>query len=77
MVLTLAVAGALMLLMAARTPNGIAQYGFILAAPRVIVLATLVSAPVAVASALLLSQAHELGPLAGLLLLFWLVVLYL
>jgi len=76
MVLTLAVTAAVMLLMAARTPNGVAQYGFTLVAPRVIVLAALVSAPLAVCSALLLSRAHETDPLAGLSLPLWLVVLY-
>ena len=54
----------------------LADYGFGLPAPRYVMFAVILSAPIGTMVALLLSGAHEPGPLAGLHLSAWLVVLY-
>jgi membrane protease YdiL (CAAX protease family) len=76
MLLTLVTAGVLLRLMASRTPGGLARYGFCVPTLRYVGAATIVSAPVAVVTALLLTHVHETGPLAGLSLAPWLVALY-
>ena len=74
MFLTLATAGAGIRLLASRTPGGLVRYGFNV--PPLRYAAAIISAPVAIVVALLLARAHEAGPLAGLSLAPWLVVLY-
>jgi membrane protease YdiL (CAAX protease family) len=63
-------------LLAGRTPGGWVRYGFSVPAPKHVGAAVVISAPVAIVTALLLARAHESGPLAGLSLAPWLVVLY-
>jgi membrane protease YdiL (CAAX protease family) len=76
MFLTLATAGAGIRLLASRTPGGLVRYGFNVPPLRYVGAAAIISAPVAIVVALLLARAHEAGPLAGLSLAPWLVVLY-
>jgi membrane protease YdiL (CAAX protease family) len=76
MLLTLVTAGFLLRLMASRTPDGLARYGFCVPTLRYVGAATIVSAPVAVVTALLLTHVHEPGPLAGLSFAPWLIALY-
>jgi membrane protease YdiL (CAAX protease family) len=76
MFLTLITAGIGIRVLAVRTPGGLARYGFSVPALKYVVAAVLVSAPVAIFVALLLASAHEAGPLAGLSLAPWMVVLY-
>jgi membrane protease YdiL (CAAX protease family) len=76
MLLTLVTAGVLLRLMAGRTPDGLARYGVRLPERRHLAEAVFVAAPAAVVTALLLTRVHEAGPLAGLSLAPWLVVLY-
>jgi len=61
---------------AIRRQERLADYGFGLAAPRYVAAAVMVSAPISIIVALLLGNAHEPGPLAGLQLSAWSVVLY-
>jgi membrane protease YdiL (CAAX protease family) len=63
-------------LLAGRTPGGLVRYGFSVPALKHVGAAVIISAPVAIVTALLLARAHESGPLAGLSLAPWLVVLY-
>jgi membrane protease YdiL (CAAX protease family) len=76
MLLTLITAGALLRLMSGRTPDGLARYGVSAPTLRQVDAAIIVSAPVAVVTALLLTHAHEVGPFAGVSLAPWLAVLY-
>ena len=76
MLLTLVTAGALLGFVASRKPDGLARYGISAPTLRQLGAAIIVSAPVAIVTALLLTHAHERGPLAGLSLAPWLVVLY-
>ncbi|HWS65761.1 MAG TPA: type II CAAX endopeptidase family protein [Steroidobacteraceae bacterium] len=76
MFLTLITAGVGIRVLAVRTPGGLVRYGFSVPALRYVVAAVLVGAPVAIFVALLLARAHEAGPLAGLSLAPWMVVLY-
>jgi membrane protease YdiL (CAAX protease family) len=76
MLLTLLAACLLIWLLASRGRQRAADYGFRLPAPGYIASAVLVSAPISVIIALLLSHAHEAGPLAGLKLSAWLIGLY-
>ena len=76
MLLTLVTAGVLLLSKASRTPDGLARYGFCMPTLSDIGAATIVSAPLAVVTALLLTHVHEPGRLAGLSLAPWLLALY-
>jgi membrane protease YdiL (CAAX protease family) len=76
MLVTLVTAGFLIRVLARRAPDGLAHYGVSVPALKHVGGAVIVSAPVAIVTALLLSRAHEPGPLAGLSLAPWLVVLY-
>jgi membrane protease YdiL (CAAX protease family) len=76
MFLTLVTAALGIGLLASRTPGGLVRYGFNVAPLRYVGAAAIISAPVAIVVALLLARAHEAGPLAGLSLAPWLVVLY-
>jgi membrane protease YdiL (CAAX protease family) len=62
--------------LASRRHEAVAQYGINVPAVRHIVSAVIVSVPISIVTALLLSRVHESGPLAGLSLAPWLVVLY-
>jgi len=62
--------------LAGRRHEKLTQYGITVPALRHTVSAVIVSAPVSIATALLLSRVHESGPLAGLSLAPWLLVLY-
>jgi membrane protease YdiL (CAAX protease family) len=62
--------------LASRRHEAVAQYGINVPAVRHVVSAVIVSAPISIVTALLLSRVHEPGPLAGLSLAPWLVVLY-
>jgi membrane protease YdiL (CAAX protease family) len=73
---TFLVAGALMSIMARRAPGGPAQFGVCLPAPRYIGRTIVISTPLAIIAALLLSRAHEPGPLAGISLAPWQAILY-
>jgi membrane protease YdiL (CAAX protease family) len=74
--LTLVPAGILLQLITSRTPDGLARYGFSVPALRHVGVATIVSAPIAAVTALLLSHVHEPGPIADLSVAPWLVALY-
>jgi membrane protease YdiL (CAAX protease family) len=76
LLLTLVTAGILLRLMASRTPDGLARYGFSVPTLRQVGVATIVSAPIAAVTALLLNHVHEPGPLADLSVAPWLVALY-
>jgi membrane protease YdiL (CAAX protease family) len=76
MILTFLVAGALMSVMARRAPGGLTQFGVCLPTPRYIGTAIVISTPLAIIAALLLSRAHEPGPLAGISLAPWQAILY-
>jgi membrane protease YdiL (CAAX protease family) len=62
--------------LASRRHEEVAQYGINVPAVRHVVSAVIVSGPISIVTALLLSRVHESGPLAGLSLAPWLVVLY-
>jgi membrane protease YdiL (CAAX protease family) len=76
MFLTVVTAGVGIRLLASRTPGGLVRYGFRVPPLRYVGAAAIISGPVAIVVALLLARAHEAGPLAGLSLAPWLVVLY-
>src|SRR6202051_1709832 len=76
MLFTLITGGVGIRVLAVRTPGGWARYGFSAPALKYFFAAVLVSSPVAIFVALLLARAHEAGPLAGLSLAPWIVVLY-
>lgn len=76
MFLTLVTAGVGIRLLASRTSGGLARYGFGVPPLKYVGAASIISGPVAIVVALLLARAHEAGPLAGLSLAPWLVVLY-
>ena len=76
MLFTFFTAAFLILLMASRTREGLARYGISVPTMKQVGAAVIVSAPVAIVTALLLTRAHERGPLADLSLGPWLIVLY-
>jgi membrane protease YdiL (CAAX protease family) len=76
MLSTLLVACFLIRLLMSRGQQRAADYGFRLPAPGHVVSAVLVSVPISIIIAVLLSHAHEAGPLAGLKLSAWLIGLY-
>jgi membrane protease YdiL (CAAX protease family) len=76
MLFTLLAACLLIRLLASRGQERAADYGFSVPAPRYVVSAVIVSAPIGFIIALLLSYAHEAGPLAGLKLSPSLIALY-
>lgn len=76
MLLALVTAGILLLLIAGRTPNGLARYESSVPTLRQVGVATIVSTPIAAATAPLLNHVHEPGPIADLSVKPWLVALY-
>jgi membrane protease YdiL (CAAX protease family) len=76
MLFTLVTAAIAIRLLAGRTPGGLVRYGVSVPALKHVGAAVVISAPVSIVAALLLARAHESGPLAGLTLAPWLVVLY-
>jgi membrane protease YdiL (CAAX protease family) len=76
MLCTLLAACLLIWLLASRGQQRAADYGFSLPSPRHVVSAVIISAPISIIVAVLLSHAHEAGPLAGLKLSAWLIGLY-
>lgn len=76
MFFTFVIAWACIRVLAIRRHEDVAQYGIEVPAVRHVVWAVIVSAPISIVTALLLSRVREPGPLAGLSLAPWLVVLY-
>jgi membrane protease YdiL (CAAX protease family) len=76
MVFTFVTACLLIRGLASRRHEEVAQYGINVPAVKDVVSAVVVSAPISIVTALLLSRMHESGSLGGLSLAPWLVVLY-